>query len=117
MLIFFFFLMWALTEDQVKTKLRESSSKFSRYTKFRYNIANAIFAIALRNFGEFFYWCIICDIFVGQPQRNCPEMSVFRLKKRLFLAANISRSKAGFDPRPAPKENINLLLAVYSSFK
>jgi hypothetical protein len=41
----------------------------------------------------------------------------FSFEKRLFSEANISRSKADFDPRPPPMENMDLLLAVYTHFR
>ncbi len=41
----------------------------------------------------------------------------FSFKKRLFSEANISRSKADFDPKPPPMENMDLLLALYTHFR
>jgi hypothetical protein len=68
---------------------------------FRYTIG-----MALKN-------AIIGDIFIGQVPGS--EKSVFRLKKDNFQWPNVSRSKAGFDPRPPPMENI--LLALYTHFR
>jgi hypothetical protein len=41
----------------------------------------------------------------------------FSFEKRLFSEANISRSKADFDPRFPPRENMDLLIAVYTHFR
>jgi hypothetical protein len=41
----------------------------------------------------------------------------FSFEKRHFSEANISRSKADFDPRLPPMENMDLLLAVYTHFR
>jgi hypothetical protein len=38
----------------------------------------------------------------------------FSSKKRPFSAANISKKKADFGPRPPPMENMDLLLAAYT---
>jgi hypothetical protein len=38
----------------------------------------------------------------------------FSSKKRPFSAANISKKKADFGPRPPPIENMDLLLAAYT---
>jgi hypothetical protein len=38
----------------------------------------------------------------------------FSSKKRPFSAANISKKKADFGPRPPPMENMDLLLATYT---
>jgi hypothetical protein len=38
----------------------------------------------------------------------------FSSKKRPFSAANISKKKADFGPRPPPMENMYLLLAAYT---
>jgi hypothetical protein len=38
----------------------------------------------------------------------------FSSEKRPFSAANISKKKADFGPRPPPMENMNLLLAAYT---
>ncbi len=40
----------------------------------------------------------------------------FSFKKRLFSEVNISRSKADFDHRLPPIENMDLPLAVYTHF-
>jgi hypothetical protein len=41
----------------------------------------------------------------------------FSFEKRPFSDANISRSKADFDPRPTPMKNMDLLLAAYTHFR
>jgi hypothetical protein len=41
----------------------------------------------------------------------------FSFEKRLFSEANIYRSKADFDPRMPPMENMDLLLPVYTHFR
>jgi hypothetical protein len=41
----------------------------------------------------------------------------FSFEKRLFSETTISRSKADFDPRPPPRENMDLLIAVYTHFR
>jgi hypothetical protein len=38
----------------------------------------------------------------------------FSSKRRPFSAANISKKKADFVPRPPPMENMDLLLAAYT---
>jgi hypothetical protein len=38
----------------------------------------------------------------------------FSFEKRPFSAANNSKKKVDFDPRPPPMENMNLLLAAYT---
>ncbi len=41
----------------------------------------------------------------------------FSFEKDDFQWPNVSRSKADFDPRPPPMENMNLLLALYTHFR
>jgi hypothetical protein len=38
----------------------------------------------------------------------------FSSKKRPFSAANISKKKVDFEPRPPPMENMDILLAAYT---
>jgi hypothetical protein len=51
---------------------------------------------------------------------NSQELSSyggFSFEKGQFSEVNISRSKADFDPRPPPMENMDLLLPVYTHFR
>jgi hypothetical protein len=53
-------------------------------------------------------------IFLSEKSKGLSRNGGFSFEKRLFSEANISRSKADFDPRPTPMENMDLLLAMYT---
>jgi hypothetical protein len=60
---------------------------------------------------------LLLVIFLSDKPKGLCRKIGFSFEKRLFSEANISRSKADFDPRPPPMKNMNLLLAVYTHFR
>ncbi len=53
--------------------------------KFRYNIVDAIFAIVLRNFGEFFYGCILINFFYMEYFVNVIINSVLEIEEEEYI--------------------------------
>jgi hypothetical protein len=56
---------------------------------------------------------LLVKILLNIPKGLSRKVS-FSSKKRPFSAANISKKKADFDPRPPPMENMSLLLAAHT---
>jgi hypothetical protein len=55
--------------------------------------------------------------FMSDKPKGLSRNGGVSFEKKLFSEANISRSKADFNPRPPPMENMDLLLSVYTHFR